>query len=361
MRRLHSTLVRTISAILIGLTVGLLFNRYFRPKAPSEPVVIAKAPSSPSGIDARRIDLPEHPLDLRPTVAALETASLDEIRRFLDRLGPTDKVTGPRAFPGPVFSEWTPATRALYAVALKRWISRDPNSAWDYVLGRAKREGAVEFWIDAAIGAWSEVDPPSAAHALANPEFPGARRDRGGKILLHLVAERDPKEAFTLAQQHRLGDSTAYRSIFSRLAENDLKGAAQRAEDLPAIPVSNRDSAIKAVARKWAATDPENSLNWLDNQVSDGGGRAVHDIVMAWAERSPEDAAKKIETLELSKFSRQALLGHTLAQWSEQDAQAALDWLEAHQRVPGEAEALQGVLIDKLSQSNPAAAAALDA
>ncbi|MFT4641143.1 MAG: hypothetical protein ACI8T1_004479 [Verrucomicrobiales bacterium] len=352
---------RLFLATVIGLAIGWLGNRYFRPAVSLPPEVTGAeylgTHSTTLGIKRNTII---NTRDLQRSLAALETASISEIRTFLDSLrtgGGSQKIS--RAFSRAPQDGVTPKARALIAVALRRWFARDPGDAWRYAQERAS--GGSVYWIQAAVFAWAERDPESAAAAIAHVDFPQAWRNDAEGQLVDRLLEDQPELALQLSQKHKFGSHRTHRNIFARLAGNDPERAADLAAALPAVPSTPREWAIGAVAQEWARSDGAAALQWLSEVLPASSDQDRATVGWAWAEVAPEKVIQCLDDFALDSRARGQLLGYALATWAEYDVEAVEAWLQSSELEGDEATAAQSQLIRILARKNPSAAASFEA
>ncbi len=350
-------------AVTIGLFVGVLGNRFLRAPLPAPEATSIESPS----FQSRKASIPVDPKATLPSlpdaVTTLETASLVEIRAFLDQLELPTGRTRSRSFQRPPIENLNAATRALQAVALRRWFVRSPEDAWRYVKERAHATPGGVSWVETAITVWGEHDPHAAAKALTEPDFPQSWRNTVEKQLIERLIEDDPKLALTLTHKYQLGDHRHYSSIFRRLAIKDPSEAASMAESLPPIPATPREWALSAVAQQWARSDGAAAIAWFKEAVPNhSDGEQIRGFIgRGWAENEPQIVVQELDRFDLSPRYKGQLLGHALAKWANRDPNAAQAWLDEQEFSDKEGAAVQQEMLRTLSRDDPAAAAALDA
>jgi hypothetical protein len=224
----------------------------------------------------------------RPSADALHQEARDQLVRAFARREPSEIVSWmEQSLPEPV-------RRELYSPFFRQWARQDPAAAEGQLQQLSRYSpGEAMFWNDLAAqvaGQWANRDLDSAvAWVQTLPE--GQAKSQALVQISYRWAAADPRAA------------AAY---------------AAREKD----PV-----ALEVVAGKWAESDPQSALGWLEALPADERrDRAVTQAATVWAQKDPHAAAKGIGQIPEGAF-RERAAERLAGAWAEADASAAAQWL----------------------------------
>ena len=169
-------------------------------------------------------------------------------------------------------------------------------------------------------------------------------------------AESDPEAVQVWLQRLPAGSAreSAQKGILSTLSHSDPVKAMDFIESLE-ITAQNR-SEISNVAASMALEEPEATFAWLDSLKDDGGEheKLFGDIITQLASYGSSGVASHVLKIEDAPTRKKAI-SNLLANWGNQDHQAAKAWVDSHL----EAEEKLGAysrLVGVVSSGDPLAA-----
>jgi hypothetical protein len=247
---------------------------------------------------------------------------------------------------------------------LARLAATDPVRA--VALARAAGDEFFKASQKALFFAWAEHDPAAAIQTLGPDWIESPKIPAPFFVALRQWFARDPQSAFAwiIAQPVREGDSYN-RLLYSACARlgDDPVTARAAADLLLAHPeLSDQLGGLGMLASCWTRQNPSAVLTWLDGLADPrtrnhlieqciGFGNAYDlpiDDFLAFARRLPEGR------------DRDEKIAGRIDSWASQDPERALAWLSAHESpdLAPVAARVQGTLLARLAQTNPAAALA---
>lgn len=245
---------------------------------------------------------------------------------------------------------------------LAHLAATDPARA--LALARAAGEEFFKTSQQALFTAWAAKDPAAAVQALGPGLLDAPKIPEPLFAALGQWFARDSSAAFAwlFAQPPRDGDpyNTLLYGAFSRLGRDPVTARTGASLLLAHPELTDQVGALRMLAGAWAIKDAQAALAWLetlpdsnqrnhliDNCLMSPFGLQTEDF-LAFALRLPEspDRDKKISD--------------QINNWASRDPDAALAWLADHDSpaLASVAAGVQGTLLARLAESDPAAALA---
>ncbi|MEM7387278.1 MAG: hypothetical protein AAF514_20260, partial [Verrucomicrobiota bacterium] len=147
----------------------------------------------------------------------------------------------------------------------------------------------------------------------------------------------------------------ALKVVTRQLAATDPQKALSLLSELPLGP--HRREALGGIAARWANSDTEGALAWMDSLPPMDKEAALKASLWGLGNHSPERAARMLEAAPPSPQLVEAYTGLT-EQWARMDPHAARSWIHGLERGPARSRAVNGFL-RALKLEDPAQAAAL--
>lgn len=199
----------------------------------------------------------------------------------------------------------------IRALLMTRWGRLNSRAAIDYAES-IKNVGMREAAIRAAVKGWAEKDLEGAkGWALT---LHGSLKEGALSEVIETMADRDPSAAFAMMKE--FGPFT-YGSLAERVfdlwTERDPREAADHVTQLEKS--RTRDEAMEAIASRWASRDITSAL--------------------AWAEKMWDQNLSRGDTRGTRMPAEKDAISSVLQTWFDQDADAALRWI---QDVPDDAK-----------------------
>jgi hypothetical protein len=218
----------------------------------------------------------------------------------------------------------------------------------------------MEVWFHAdAAGAlqWLEDVPPNWRPSLLK-RVESALVSTAGLVeperVLALVTPLGKYDVSTSSASVRGGDSltatqtTGITALFAALTRQSPERAAARATALP--PGGVRTEAMIAVARAWAASDPNGARHWVEG-ISDPALAAKVIPVYALGLRDSRTAAEWLGSLPLTE-QNQAAMKEVMERWGASDPEGAIQWIDS---LPAESSAVDylGPILSRVAGHEP--------
>jgi hypothetical protein len=236
----------------------------------------------------------------------------------VDTLGKTD-LPGLREFIAelPDGDIKTYAWGRYFHFGVDEWAKANPATTLQWIQESLNGHARTEF-IAKATRIWAAQAPAAALRWVQQlPE--GNDRDSAFPEVAALWATENPAEAARLAKENLV----AIEAVARAWAAADPEAASRWAAQLQSRA---RGNAIGAVATAWAAKDGEAALRWAC-QLPDDGGRALLHVAVGWA-RSEPDKAMAFAAKGLPDGVRSLGLIQVYGIWWRTDPQAAKAWVE---------------------------------
>jgi hypothetical protein len=211
-----------------------------------------------------------------------------------------------------------------FAVAetLPRWglATPFPESVWKedpaaflQMAGGAGIEALVHAQISLAVGdafgAWVASDP-TAASAWLTDRPPDQRRILWNQLVGKLTT----------------ADPAAAQAWFASVP-----------------PSAEREQAGVAMVQTWALTDPRAALEWLQDNLEGGRGRAFAHVARALAEQGVDQAKQLVDAMPPGS-QRDQVVSSIAQAWSEREFKPAIEWvLSLPPDDPGRRRAMEGL------------------
>ncbi|MEY4489404.1 MAG: hypothetical protein RIQ79_1912 [Verrucomicrobiota bacterium] len=247
---------------------------------------------------------------------------------------------------------------------LARLAATDPTRA--LALARAGGEEFLAATQRDIFNAWAKNNPSAAILALGAPLLADNQGRWRVAEMLGKWAVSDPQAAFAwLDTQSGLDPDTLRNTLWSlvnQVANNDKTSDLRPFADVLATraQAGQGQRQLSDLLRSWSARDTPAALAWLDS-IPDVALR--NDLLAEAASNYSSDAPEKSIPLALRLPPgplRDNALANTLGHWADDNPDAALAWLRAHDdpSLTAVAERIQGQLLGKLAANDPAAALA---
>jgi hypothetical protein len=199
---------------------------------------------------------------------------------------------------------------------------------------------------------WAESDPKAAA-SVAEATTGGENRKEAMLAVAKGWAETNLDSAVAWVKNLPVSQirNTMLQSIAAQLAESDPRKAATMAFELPG---RFQIFATEQVAEKWAQTDPDGAMEWVQSlPAGQAQTRALTAVSKMLADANPQYAADMVNLLP--QANRSQFLEYIAHSWAQNDLSAAIEWA---QKIEGRDRevALRGVC-EQWTESDPKAAA----
>lgn len=208
---------------------------------------------------------------------------------------------------------------------LSGWAEKEPDAALAWVrrtLPGDQQKGALL----AVIEGWSEADPKSAAQLLAG--LPGSGDKWTAALeLLNKLAPLDPNAALNLLDQTGLSDfrDQGFAFVAEVRAAESTPDALAWAQTLS--NEKDKQTALRAVVSRLAATRPEQATEFLSSQPdSKQRDELAGALAETWARQDPTCASSWVSRLPDGRLRQEAAAGLERS-WAPQDPEAAASFV----------------------------------
>ena len=153
----------------------------------------------------------------------------------------------------------------------------------------------------------------------------GMGMQRPGGIIAGEWAKQDPAGAMEWAKGLKTNSSEAMNSVVSEVAKTDPKKAA---EMVGSMEEGSRGSAYETIAKKWGASNFTEAQAWANSLPEDQRGKAMASAIAGLAQKSPELAASEIGKMTDADARRDAV-PIVAKNYARTDVQGSMDWLNS--------------------------------
>ena len=142
--------------------------------------------------------------------------------------------------------------------------------------------------------------------------------------------------------------------VLSHANLEELRGALKWAESLPDGP--SKKKAIADILERWAQINGPDATNYA-SQIYEATGDAgpLREALQGWAQIEPNAALQKLQSLGLSDGLKTDIRSDLLAQWTEQNPQAAAAYASGN-REPKSWQGLVATVANEWSKEDPKSA-----
>ena len=238
------------------------------------------------------------------------------------------------------------------SAALQAWGRQDIDAATDIALstvGQSRRKAAL--W---AVARGYAATEPEAALAWATEQAPGD--DELLVSVIEGIATTDPLMAFDT-----LSASSLSEGMFGRNVRNSIVRSASLQDNLnvlaeylltrPSDP--QRDRMLTQATEWWARSDPQTAFDWLRTRPNAASQSTYQAMGASFAMQNPHAAAGLVN--QIPEEFRGVWIQQVAAAMADEDAAAAVAWLDQHAGSPNYAGAISTVA-NVVAQRDPQAA-----
>ena len=247
------------------------------------------------------------------------------------------------------------AIGAVAGAAVSWWANPGHPSNDDFAISREggpiRRPSARTIALNERVG--GPTGSEQARRALMNALERAEHFRNAGKLAAEAGIHGALAEADLIGSEKDRADFV--RGIYASWSETDAQGALAHAlSGFAAGPLQS--DAIGIAINKWGSENPREAWLWADANLSGPlKERALTDLVIGWARRSPDDAAAWLASTGLTS---QTLFNALPGTWAETDPDAALAWVDT--LPPGKArDTAETAVANSAAQDDPAKAAEL--